>query len=78
MTDNAKNRVEQWLEEHNDHGLPVPGFEITPGRTALLFTDPQNDFLHPDGVAFGAVGESVQENNTVANMTALMETAASS
>ncbi len=75
MTDTTKNRVEHWLEQNNDHGLPVPGFEITPGRTALLFTDPQNDFLHPDGVAFGAVGESVKENNTVANIKALMETA---
>ena len=75
MTQDNKNRVEQWLEETTDHGLPVPGFEIEAGRTALLFTDPQNDFLHPEGVAFGAVGESVKENNTVANMKALMETA---
>jgi hypothetical protein len=30
--------------------LPDPGVEIVPGRTALLITDPQNDFLSPKGV----------------------------
>ena len=69
------NRVEQWLADLGTPALPVPGFEIEPGRTALLITDPQNDFLHPDGVAFGAVGESVKENDTVANLISLMNTA---
>ena len=46
-------------------GLPDPGFEIVPGRTALLITDPQNDFLSPDGVTWGVVGESVTKNKTV-------------
>lgn len=75
MTNIYKNRVEKWLEEHNSHGLPVPGFDIESGRTAVVITDPQNDFLHPDGVAWGAVGESVVENNTVENLTSLMNTA---
>ncbi|MGI9524264.1 MAG: cysteine hydrolase [Hyphomicrobiaceae bacterium] len=69
------NRVEQWLAENADHGLPVPGFEVETGRTAVVITDPQNDFLHPDGVAWGVVGESATENNTVANLQDLMETA---
>ena len=73
----SQNRVEQWLEENTDHGLPVPGLEVEAGRTAVVITDPQNDFLHPEGVAWGVVGESVTENNTVANMLALMETAIS-
>jgi nicotinamidase-related amidase len=30
--------------------LPDPGIEIVAGRTALLITDPQNDFLSPKGV----------------------------
>ena len=47
--------------------LPDPGVEIVKGRTALLITDPQNDFLSPDGVTWGVVGESVKANNTVAN-----------
>ena len=46
-------------------GLPDPGVEIVPGRTALLITDPQNDFLSPDGVTWGVVGESVTKNKTV-------------
>jgi nicotinamidase-related amidase len=71
----SQNRVEKWLEENTDHGLPVPGLEVEAGRTAVVITDPQNDFLHPDGVAWGVVGESATENNTVANMKHLMETA---
>ncbi len=77
MTQTAKNRVEIWIDEHSEHGLPVPGFDIEAGRTAVVITDPQNDFLHPDGVAWGVCGESVTENNTIANMKALMETAVS-
>ena len=47
--------------------LPEPGFVID-GSTAIVITDPQNDFLSPDGVAWGAVGQSVQENNTIENL----------
>ncbi len=36
--------------------LPDSGMEIVPGRTALVITDPQNDFLSPKGVAWGVVG----------------------
>ena len=39
--------------------LPDPGFVIDPERTALVVTDPQNDFLSPDGVTWGVVGKSV-------------------
>ena len=77
MTENAKNRVERWMEENSDHGLPVPGLEIEAGRTAVVITDPQNDFLHEDGVAWGVVGESARENNTIANLKNLMDTAVS-
>ena len=55
--------------------LPDPGMEIVPGRTALLITDPQNDFLSPDGVAWGVVGKSVEANNTVENIDALFRAA---
>jgi nicotinamidase-related amidase len=34
-------------------------------RVALVITDPQNDFLSPDGVSWALVGESVEENGTV-------------
>lgn len=56
-------------------GLPHPGFEITVGNTALLVTDPQNDFLHPDGVAWGLVGKNVEANGTVGHIEALFATA---
>lgn len=56
-------------------GLPDPGMTITSGNTALVITDPQNDFLSPDGVTWGVVGESVKENNTVANIESLFKTA---
>lgn len=52
--------------------LPDPGFEINK-RTAIVITDPQNDFLSPDGVTWGVVGQSVTENNTVQNIETLFE-----
>jgi nicotinamidase-related amidase len=55
--------------------LPDPGMEIVSGRIALVVTDPQNDFLSPDGVAWGVVGSSVTENNTVENIDSLFEVA---
>ena len=47
--------------------------ENTP--TALVVTDPQNDFLSPDGVVWGMVGESVTANNTVENIESLFKAA---
>lgn len=55
--------------------LPDPGVEIVAGRTALLITDPQNDFLSPKGVAWGVVGKSVTDNNTVENIESLFKAA---
>lgn len=55
--------------------LPNPGMTIDAERTAVVIIDPQNDFLSPDGVAWGVVGESVTENNTVANIESLMKAA---
>ena len=55
--------------------LPDPGMDVVPGHTALLITDPPNDFLSPDGVTWGVVGESVTENNTVEHIDALFESA---
>ena len=55
--------------------LPNPGVEIDHERTALVITDPQNDFLSPDGVTWEVVGESVTENNTVENIERLLSTA---
>ncbi len=55
--------------------LPDPGMEIVPGSTALVVTDPQNDFLSPDGVTWGVVGKNVEENGTVENIDDLFATA---
>lgn len=56
-------------------GLPDPGFEIAPGRTALVVTDPQNDFLSPDGVTWGVVGANVEANGTVEHIDQLFAAA---
>jgi len=55
--------------------LPDPGMKIEPGRTALVVTDPQNDFLSPKGVIWGVVGKSVTENNTVEHIEVLLKSA---
>ena len=55
--------------------LPDPGMQIEKGRTALVVTDPQNDFLSPKGVTWGVVGKSVEANNTVENIDTLFKTA---
>jgi nicotinamidase-related amidase len=48
--------------------LPPSNMVLTKGRVALVVTDPQIDFLSPDGVTWGVVGASVTEHNTVANI----------
>ena len=55
--------------------LPDPGMEIDPARTALVVTDPQNDFLSPEGVTWALVGQNVTDNNTVENIEALFKAA---
>ena len=55
--------------------LPDPGMSIDVARTAVVITDPQNDFLSPDGVTWGLVGASVTANNTVENIERLAEAA---
>ncbi len=54
--------------------LPDPGFTVDE-NTAIVITDPQNDFLSPNGVTWGVVGESVTANNTVDNIEALFKIA---
>jgi nicotinamidase-related amidase len=55
--------------------LPPSDMVLDLGRAALVVTDPQIDFLSPDGVAWGAVGKSVEMNNTVANIERLFKAA---
>ncbi|GAC1374112.1 MAG: cysteine hydrolase [Pseudarthrobacter sp.] len=45
--------------------------------TALVLTDPQNDFLSPEGVAWELVGKSVEKNHTVDHIEQLLVAAKS-
>ena len=49
-------------------GLPQVDMTVEKGRTALVITDPQVDFLSTKGVTWGVVGESVTEQGTVDNI----------
>ena len=51
-----------------DADLPRPGMDLIRDRVAVVVTDPQNDFLHPTGVAWPVVGPNVTANDTVANL----------
>ena len=46
--------------------------------TALVLTDPQNDFLSPTGATWELVGKSVEENNTVEHIEQLLVSAKAS
>lgn len=48
---------------------------ISKNDTAVLLTDPQNDFLSEKGVAWKLVGDSVKENKTVENIERLFKAA---
>jgi nicotinamidase-related amidase len=49
--------------------------DIEEHNTALVITDPQNDFLSEAGVAWSLVGDSVKENKTIANIERLLKAA---
>lgn len=55
--------------------LPPSDMSLAQGRVALLLVDPQNDFLSEKGVAWGVVGESVREHDTVGNIERLFKSA---
>ena len=52
--------------------LPQTDVTVDLSDTALVITDPQKDFLDPTGVAWGAVGKSVEANGTVNNIGLLL------
>ncbi|MFT4541868.1 MAG: nicotinamidase-related amidase [Planctomycetota bacterium] len=75
-------RPDATAETTAEAASPTPSSEapqglrtFDPKNTALVVTDPQNDFLSPDGVTWGVVGESVTKNNTVENIETLFKTA---
>ena len=49
--------------------------EFTAQDTALVITDPQNDFLSEKGVTWQLVGDSVKENGTVEHIEQLLKAA---
>ncbi|OUR75225.1 isochorismatase [Alphaproteobacteria bacterium 46_93_T64] len=55
--------------------LPPSDMVLDLKRTALVVTDPQIDFLSPEGVTWGVVGKSVTEHNTVENIERLFKAA---
>lgn len=44
-------------------------------RTAVLITDPQNDFLSPDGKLYKLLADNLKELNTIDNIETLMKAA---
>jgi nicotinamidase-related amidase len=61
--------------EPADPALPPSDFVLDPGHAALVVTDPQVDFLSPDGVSWAVFGESIRENDTVAHIGDLFDAA---
>ncbi len=49
--------------------------QIRPKETGIVITDPQNDFLSPEGVTWGLVGQSVTDNGTVEHIEQLLKAA---
>ena len=49
--------------------------DINSNDTAIVITDPQNDFLSEQGVTWALVGDSVKENGTVEHIGALLAAA---
>jgi nicotinamidase-related amidase len=49
--------------------------KINKKDTAVLITDPQNDFLSEEGATWQLVGDSVKENNTVENIEKILKSA---
>ena len=61
--------------EPEEPGLPPSNMVLDLPRTAIVITDPQIDFLSPDGVTWGLVGNSVTANKTVEHIEQLLKTA---
>jgi nicotinamidase-related amidase len=62
-------------EEPQHPALPPSGFELDHAHAALVITDPQIDFLSPDGVSWPVFGDSIRDNDTVAHIGELLDAA---
>ncbi|KCZ86385.1 isochorismatase family protein [Hyphomonas adhaerens MHS-3] len=56
---------------------PAAGFQPDPARTAVLITDPQNDFMSEKGAAWGLVKGNVERLHTRENIAKLIASAKS-
>ncbi|MDD3528923.1 MAG: cysteine hydrolase [Gallionellaceae bacterium] len=54
-------------------GSPIPALDKA--RTAVLITDPQNDFLRSDGLLYKLLADNLKELDTIANIERLMKAA---
>ena len=61
--------------EPQNPALPTSGFVLDLEHAALVITDPQIDFLSPEGVSWPVFGDSIRENNTVAHIGELLDAA---
>lgn len=74
----AAQETEQMMDPYSDPAepaLPQSDMVLDLSRAALVVTDPQVDFLSPQGVTWGVIGASVTEHNTVDNIETLFRTA---
>jgi nicotinamidase-related amidase len=61
--------------EPSEPALPSTNFQLDPARAALVLTDPQIDFLSPEGVSWPVFGGSITDNDTVAHIGQLLDAA---
>ena len=67
-TSNAQQTMVYGSGRKPDAAIPRPSVELRKNNVAVVVTDPQNDFLSPEGVTWGVVGQNVTDNNTVENI----------
>lgn len=68
MTEAQESTIVYGRGRKPDAAIPRPGVIPRKGHVAVVVTDPQNDFLSPQGVTWSVVGQNVTENNTVENI----------
>ena len=72
MSQNNQDTVQQTIVygsgRRPDAAIPRPGLKLRKGHVGIVVTDPQVDFLSPQGVTWGVVGQNVTENRTVENI----------
>ena len=73
VTASAAQAADDPYADPAEPALPPGGMTLNKPRAALVISDPQIDFLSPDGVTWGVVGKSVERHGTVANIERLLK-----